>query len=398
MKLIVIGCGQCGGRIADEFARLNIKASIQRGIRITNGIYAVNTDVTDLTQLSSVKRDHQHRILIGNQKTGGHGVGKINEMAAEIAAEESDKIIDALRTADAIAETDAFLLIASASGGTGSGVIPILTQKIKERYRDKPVYNLIALPFAHEETTEARTVYNTAVCLKSAYLVADAVFLVDNQRFVSDKFSLDANLRQINKAVVEPFYNLLCAGEEKKPQYIGSKVLDAGDIMQTLSGWTILGQGMTRVHGLGFNLFGRSSGSTDFRDKRTEAGRGIQSMQTALTELSLKCNPADARRALYLVTAPHGEMSIDMLKNLGGMLKNMATDAIIRTGDYPRENNFIAVAVVLSELTNVSKVVSYFTKALTYIYANIRKQEGIAQNQRSIEDSFKDIPSLLRWM
>jgi len=45
---------------------------------------------------------------------------------------------------------------------------------------DKPVYNLIVLPFEHEVTTEERTVYNVATCLKSSYLVADAIFLVDN--------------------------------------------------------------------------------------------------------------------------------------------------------------------------------------------------------------------------
>jgi len=37
MKLVVIGLGQCGGRIADEFARLNARARIQRGIEIVTG-------------------------------------------------------------------------------------------------------------------------------------------------------------------------------------------------------------------------------------------------------------------------------------------------------------------------------------------------------------------------
>jgi len=45
MKLIVVGFGQCGGRIADEFARLNRKARAQRGIDIIAGAFAVNTDV-----------------------------------------------------------------------------------------------------------------------------------------------------------------------------------------------------------------------------------------------------------------------------------------------------------------------------------------------------------------
>ena len=184
MKLVVIGFGQCGGRIADEFARLNSRARGTRGLDIVTGAFAVNTDIADLSGLHTIKSNYDHRILIGSRKTGGHGVGKINELGAEIAREDADKVIETIRSAKHFTETDAFLLIAGAAGGTGSGAISVMTQQIKERYIDKPIYNLIVLPFEHEETTEDRTVYNVATCLKSSYLVADAIFLVDNPRLV----------------------------------------------------------------------------------------------------------------------------------------------------------------------------------------------------------------------
>src|SRR3989304_4522310 len=160
MKLLVIGLGQCGGRIADEFARLNTKARSQRSIDIVTDALAVNADIADLSGLSRIKPDYQHRILIGGRKTGGHGVGKINELGAEIAREDADKVIDAIRVTKRFYETDAFLLIAGAAGGTGSGSAPVMMQHIKERYRDKPVYACIVLPFEHEEQTEERTTYN----------------------------------------------------------------------------------------------------------------------------------------------------------------------------------------------------------------------------------------------
>ncbi len=119
MKLLVIGCGQCGGRIADEFARLNRRARVQRGIDIITDTFAINTDVADLSGLTFIRPDYQHRILVGVQKTSGHGVGKINELGAEIAKEDSDKLIEAIRTTPRFAEMDAFLLVASAAGGTG---------------------------------------------------------------------------------------------------------------------------------------------------------------------------------------------------------------------------------------------------------------------------------------
>ena len=91
MKLVVIGFGQCGSRIADEFSRLNRKAISNRGIEITPGIFAVNTDAADLSGLTSIKADYQHRILISGRKTGGHGVGKINELGAEVAQEDAEQ-------------------------------------------------------------------------------------------------------------------------------------------------------------------------------------------------------------------------------------------------------------------------------------------------------------------
>ena len=116
MKLLVLGLGQCGGRIADKFARLNKRAQALRGIDIIVDAFAVNTDVADLSGLIHVPADYKHRIIVGGRKASGHGVGKISELGAEIAHEDSDKIVDAIRTAQRFPETDAFLLIAGASG------------------------------------------------------------------------------------------------------------------------------------------------------------------------------------------------------------------------------------------------------------------------------------------
>lgn len=125
MKLVVIGFGQCGCRIADEFARLNKKAHGQRGIEVVTGAFAVNTDAADLSGLSSIRSDYRHRILIGGRKTGGHGVGKINELGAEIAKEDGDKVIDAVRGTRRLYESDAFLLIASAAGVREQAIEPL---------------------------------------------------------------------------------------------------------------------------------------------------------------------------------------------------------------------------------------------------------------------------------
>jgi len=391
VKLLVIGCGQCGGRIADEFARLNRIARIQRGIDGITNVLAVNTDIADLSGLLYIKSDYKHRILIGAKKTSGHGVGKINEIGADIAREDGDKVIESIRTTKQFSETDAFLVIAGAAGGTGSGAISVLTTQLKERHMEKPVYNLIVLPFRHEERTEERSIYNTGTCLKSAYLAADAIFLVDNQRYVRKNISIKNNLAKINYLAVKPFYNLLCAGEETNPKYIGSRVLDAGDIIQTLAGWSVIGYGKAPVPRVRLPF----DNKLNFREKNIESQRGVQAMDEAMGELSLRCNPNDAKRALYLLTAPHEAMNMDLINGLSDSLKNMATEAIIRTGDYPRGKGSLEVTVILSELIGSRKVMDYFTKTISYISTTKRRRGSLEYEHRGIEEAFRDIPSLL---
>jgi len=391
MKVVVVGLGQCGGRIADEFARLNSRARRQRGIEIVTGAFAVNTDAADLSGLKTISPDYQHRILIGGRRTGGHGVGKINELGAEVAREDADKIVDAIRTAKHFFETDAFFLVAGIAGGTGSGAISIVAQMIRERYLDKPIYAMAILPFAHEEETEERSIYNAATCLKSLYQTVDATFLIDNQRYVRKDFSLRNNLSKINSLIVDPFYNLLCAGEEKKPKHIGAKMVDAGDIIQSLAGWTVIGYGKSQLPIFRwFNFFLRN-----FIKKSTETHRGIQAMDEAISELSVKCAPSDSSRALYLISGPAKEMNMGLIKELADYLRGMSPQAVIRNGDYPRERGLIDVTLILSELLTVDKVRAYYEKA-TGIIHSLKGRRGEFENKlKEIDELAKDIPSLL---
>jgi len=390
MKLLVIGFGQCGGRIADEFARLNKRARSRRGIEIVTGAYAVNTDTADLSGLYAIKADHRYRILIGVEKTRGHGVAKLNDIAAEIAREDGDKVINAIRSTKRLYETDAFLIIAGAGGGTGSGAIAIMINHIKERYIDKPVYAVIVFPFEHE-LTEERIIFNTAVCLKSVYSVADAVFLIDNQRYIQKDASLRNNIAKINELIAEPFYNLLCAGEEKRAKYIGTKVLDAGDIKETLSGWTAIGYGKSQLSLTKFP-FGITR---DFRKKTAETHKGIQAMDETLSELSIHFNAKDAERALYLLSAPAQEVSMDLVKELGDYLRNVAPNAMIRNGDYPTDRGVMDLVVILSALKDVANVREYYARSVSFAEEYKRSLEAPGDQISKTEDVSDHLPTLI---
>jgi hypothetical protein len=111
--------------------------------------------------------------------------------------------------------------------------------------------------------------------------------------------------------------------------------------------------------------------------------------------MSIKCNPLDSKRALYLVSAPAKEINVDLIKELGTYIKNMAPEAIIRSGDYPRENGALDVTLVLSEMSDVEKVRNYFSKAINIIAELKKRQDGLISTQRGIDITIKDIPSLL---
>ncbi len=379
MKLTVIGLGQCGCRIADNFARLNLKAQHERKASIAPIVIAVNTDQADLTGLRFIKNDYVHRILIGLRQTLGHGVGKINELGAQLAKEDGDKVMDAMKSKRDFYETHAFLLIAGAAGGTGSGALPVLAKMIRERYLNKPVYALAVLPFEHEQFSEARSVYNTATCLKSTYDTVDAVFLANNQRYVRKDASLVNNMERINRLIVEPFYDLLCAGEVTKRKYVGARTIDAGDLIASLEGWTTIGMGRTQLPAFRFPWEIRKK---HFRDKAVESFRGSQALDATISDLSVSCNPQDAAKAVYIIAGPAREINMDMVKSVSDYISEIAPGAVIRGGDFPGEKHFIDVTLILSHLSFVPKIKDFYETATQY---GEEHKEQIEETHRRIE-------------
>lgn len=356
MRILVIGMGQCGGRIADEFSRLNNLARSKRGIEIITGAFAVSTDTADLIGLTSIKADYRHRILIAAAQLQGLGVDGDNELGAQVMQEHADVVLEGIKEAKHFFETDAVIVIAGAAGGIGSGALPVMVQRIKQRFREKMVYAMVILPYEYEEREDTRTVRNTAVCLKSVASVADAVFLYDNESYNTNDIE-KGDYSIINQAIVEPFYNLLCAGSEKRKKHIGSKLLDAGDIIQTLDGWTVTGNGRVDLPITLGSVLPGSSGKT-----ASDMSNGIRALDEAIGRISQLCKPEDAGSALYLLSAPTHEINLELVKALGDYLKKAAPNAIIRSGDYPTGRGIIEVAVILSQLSDMARVRDFYTR------------------------------------
>jgi hypothetical protein len=87
-------------------------------------------------------------------------------------------------------------------------------------------------------------------------------------------------------------------------------------------------------------------------------------------------------------------MNMEIIKELGDNLKAVSPDALIRSGDYPRQKGALSVALILSEISTAKKITNYFTKALDLI-STMKARRGLGYPDRKLEETFNDIPVLL---
>ncbi len=168
-------------------------------------------------------------------------------------------------------------------------------------------------------------------------------------------------------------------------------MLDAGDIKQTIAGWVVIGVGRSELPSFRLPFQNRDT----FHKKSMETHRGTEAMDKAISELSLKCNPGDAGKALYLLSAPDRDINMDMVKELGDYLRSLAPNAVIRNGDYPRNKGAVEVTVILSQLSDVEKVRNYYNKSTGLSPEYERRQQESESKLKAIEEAGKEVPSLL---
>jgi cell division GTPase FtsZ len=161
--------------------------------------------------------------------------------------------------------------------------------------------------------------------------------------------------------------------------------------METLDGWTAIGCGKVELP-LMKNPFEKTR---SFRKKGKETLRGLEAMEQAMAELSVGCNPRDAGKALYLVSAPTKEMNVAMIREMGEIMKGVAEDAVLRNGDYPRSRSDLSVTVILSQLRDlerVRRVYSGVTESATLIK---KKQKEAEDKLKEMNKAADGVPSLL---
>jgi len=258
MKLAMIGFGQAGGKIVDKF----LEYDAETGSNIVRAAVAVNSAKADLMGLEHIPE--KNRVLIGQSRVKGHGVGADNELGAEIAEEDIDEIQGSIDSIP-VHEVDAFLVVAGLGGGTGSGGAPVIAKHLKRIYTE-PVYGLGVLPGSDEGGIYT---LNAARSFQTFVREVDNLLVFDNDSWRKTGESVQSGYDEINSEIVRRFGILFGAGEGQAgpgSRRVGRRLL--GDHQHALRRRRL--DGRLRRGGSPGGLFGRPPLAVPWRGRRDD--------------------------------------------------------------------------------------------------------------------------------
>ena len=377
MKLAMIGFGQAGGKIVDKF----IEYDQRTGSGIVQSAIAVNTAKADLMGLNHVPEDN--RVLIGQARVKGHGVGADNELGAEIAEEDIDEVQGAIDNVP-VHEIDAFLIVAGLGGGTGSGGSPVLAKHLKRIYTE-PVYGLGILPGSDEGGIYT---LNAARSFQTFVREVDNLLVFDNDAWRKTGESVEGGYEEINDEIVRRFGVLFGAGEVGAGDNVAESVVDSSEIINTLSGGGVstVGYDAESVEtGSSGGLLSRFKGGEEEIESANTTNR-ITSLvrKAALGRLTLPCEIEGAERALLVVSGPPKHLNRKGIERGRKWLEEQTGSMEVRGGDYPINEPNVAAAVLLSGVHNVPRI-----KELQQVA--IEAQENIDEIREESEENLETL-------
>ncbi|SEW32263.1 tubulin/FtsZ family protein [Natrinema salifodinae] len=346
MKLALIGFGQAGGKVVDEFLAFDDRID---GGFIESAV-AVNSATTDLKGLEHVPREN--RVLIGQARVKGHGVGADNELGAAVAEEDIDEIQGAIDSIP-VHEIDAFLVVAGMGGGTGSGGAPVLAKHLKRIYT-QPVYGLGILPGMDEGGIYT---LNAARSFQTFVDEVDNLLVFDNDVWRSAGESVEGGYDRINREIVERFGLLFAAGEVEEGDHVAESVVDSSEIINTLSnGISTIGYASETVE-TNSGLLSSLTGGDDFDEGAATNRMTSLVRKAALGRLTLPCDVASADRGLVVATGPPSHLNRKGVERGRQWLEDETGSMEIRGGDYPiPHRDEVGAIVLLSGVTDVPRI------------------------------------------
>ncbi|RLM57627.1 cell division protein [Halobellus sp. Atlit-31R] len=377
----MIGFGQAGGKIVDKFVEYDKRHNSD----IVRAAVAVNTAKADLMGLEHIPKDQ--RVLIGQSRVKGHGVGADNELGAEVAEEDIDEVQGAIDSIP-VHEVDAFLVVAGLGGGTGSGGSPVLAKHLQRIYTE-PVYGLGILPGSDEGGIYT---LNAARSFQTFVREVDNLLVFDNDAWRKTGESVQGGYDEINEEIVTRFGVLFGAGEVGQGSEVAESVVDSSEIINTLAGGGVstVGYASETVENESSSggLLSRITGGNDEEELDTaHTTNRITSLvrKAALGRLTLPCEIEGTERALLVMAGPPRHLNRKGIERGRKWIEEQTGSMEVRGGDYPiTDSGKVASVILLSGVTNVPRI-----KELQQVA--IEAQDNIDDIREESEDNLENL-------
>ena len=356
-KIVVIGVGGAGNNAVNRM----IDEEIQNV-----DFWVANTDKQALSTSKSL-----HRLILGQEITGGLGAGgepEVGEKAAEASTEDIREIVK---------DANMVFVAAGMGGGTGTGAAPVVARIARDA--GALVIAIVTRPFTFEGK---KRVVNSIAGLNKLKENVDAIIVVSNDKLLmtSGNASISTAFNESDKVLaqsVKTVVNLILL-----PAVIN---LDFADVRNTLkdAGVSMIG-------------FGVGSGPNRAKDAANAA------LNSPLLEASI----SGARKAIVAVTCGPNVSLFDAQDTVNLLINASGHDVDVKFGVAINDqlNDEILVSVIASDFEedfDFSKASNYSTPtrpAESTVLNTLQKEEEEAKNENSEDemDTNSILPNFLQ--
>ncbi len=332
MRVVLIGVGQAGGKVAQAIAEFDYEMDFGA----VQSAFAVNTAEADLQSLDI------DTMLIGQDRVKGHGVGGDNELGAEIMQSEATEVMGGL-DGRITSQTEAVMVVAGLGGGTGSGGAPALARELGRVY-DIPVYVLGVLPGRDEGGIYQA---NAGRSLKTVIREADAALLIDNDAWRESGESVQEGFDAINRQIAQRVGVLLASGEAVEG--VGESVVDSSEIINTFREGGIAS--------LGYATAEASEDAAENVNTVTSLTRNA-----LLTSMSLP-DAVEAEAALLVIAGRPERISRKGVERARSWVEEETGSLQVRGGDFPLDSDRLGALVLLCGVERSRRVEEFMERA-----------------------------------
>ncbi|MBO5430432.1 hypothetical protein J5991_00095, partial [Methanocorpusculum sp.] len=280
---------------------------------------------------------------------------------------------------EGVSEVDA-IFVCAGLGGRMADLVPRFMEQLENAFPD-PVFTILTLPFRSEG---AKVSARAAEQLEAIRQMGSASIIFDNEtwagRIETESAASAAELNaeglpkpltrrqtsdlydELNEMLARRVGLLLRAGEVTHNGVESAEVvLDAGEVLNTLTGMDIVSIGYateklpTNISGMFKKMFVEKY-MLDEGHKRTSRIIDL-AKQAVYEEVSVPCDLTSAEKALVLIAGPSEELSMKGFHMVRKWIDNSIRGLEMRAGDYPvKSTKYVGVIIVLAGIQNVPRV------------------------------------------